>query len=485
MMYQPIQINHLTLSFAHKTCFEDFSTPIHPGSRIAIMGRNGSGKSTLLKILQGQKELAGGEVILPDNAIIGYVPQVIEEFGDHSGGERLNRSLTKALSLNPNILLLDEPTNHLDRRHRKSLMRMLSGYQGTLIMVTHDREILRHHVDILWHIDQRKIHIFSGHYDDYMQERRTKRHAIEQELSRLERQKKALHDDLMKEQERAAKSNAKGKKSIENRKWPTVVSHAKASRANETTGKKKAAIHQMCEELQERLEDLQLPEEIIPTFSLTAADIGQRCILSVAEGTVGYPEKEPLIKKIRLSLSSQERIAIEGDNGSGKTTMIKALCGDQQVVKTGQWDLPKLDEIGYLDQHYDNLDKEKTVFENIAELVPQWNEGNIRRHLNSFLFRKNEEVNAKVANLSGGEKARLSLAKIAAKTPKLLILDEITNNLDIETCEHIFQVLKKYPGAMIIISHDHDFLKKMELDHYYEIKASQLQSEICEKNDQD
>ena len=242
----------------------------------------------------------------------------------------------------------------------------------------------------------------------------------------------------------------------------------------ETSGRKKAAIHQMRQELKERLDDLQLPEEIIPTFSLTAAELGQRCILSIIEGTVGYPEKEPLIQKIRLSLGSKERIAIEGDNGSGKTTLIKALCGDRQVVKTGQWDLPNRDEIGYLDQHYDNLDAEKTVFENIAELVPKWQEGDVRRHLNSFLFRKNEEVNAKVSTLSGGERARLSLAKIAAKTPKLLILDEITNNLDVDTCEHIFQVLKKYPGAMIVISHDHDFLKRMELDQYYEIKGREF-----------
>ncbi len=121
----------------------------------------------------------------------------------------------------------------------------------------------------------------------------------------------------------------------------------------------------------------------------------------------------------------------------------------------------KQEDIGYLDQHYGTLIPDKTVIETISDLVPAWSHAEIRRHLNDFLFRKNEEVNSPVSTLSGGEKARLSLAQIAAKTPKLLILDEITNNLDLETKEHVVQVLKAYPGAMIVISHEADFWRKL------------------------
>jgi ATPase subunit of ABC transporter with duplicated ATPase domains len=183
-------------------------------------------------------------------------------------------------------------------------------------------------------------------------------------------------------------------------------------------------------------------------------------------------------------ISYGSRIAIQGDNGSGKTTLIKAILGDESVCKTGQWHVVKREDVGYLDQHYANLqrhcepqrgeanqsfsgsrrfarDDVLTVLETIADLAPHWSHIEVRRHLNDFLFRKNEEVNALINTLSGGEKARLSLAQIGAKTPQLLILDEITNNLDRETKDHVIQVLKSYPGAMIVISHDADFLEEI------------------------
>ena len=149
--------------------------------------------------------------------------------------------------------------------------------------------------------------------------------------------------------------------------------------------------------------------------------------------------------------------------------MIKAILDNESVIKSGNWHTPKVSDIGYLDQHYGTLSAEKTVLETIAELVPTWTHIEVRRHLNDFLFRKNEEVNALVRTLSGGEKARLSLAQIAAKTPKLLILDEITNNLDLETKEHVTQVLKAYPGAMIVISHEADFLEEIGINEVVDV----------------
>ncbi|CAO5679250.1 MAG: putative ABC transporter ATP-binding protein [Holosporales bacterium] len=138
-------------------------------------------------------------------------------------------------------------------------------------------------------------------------------------------------------------------------------------------------------------------------------------------------------------------------------------------TKTGDWYVLKEGDIGYLDQHYSTLNPNKTVFEILASAVPNWPYTEIRRHLNDFLFRKNEEVNALASTLLGGEKAGLSLSLIAAKTPKLLTLDEITNNLDLETKDHVAQVLKSYPGSMIIICHDTDFLKEIGIDSYFNI----------------
>jgi ATPase subunit of ABC transporter with duplicated ATPase domains len=264
IIHKPIQITNLELSFLHKPCFQDFSVQINYGVRIAIIGRNGCGKSTLLKILLGTFKATSGYINVPEDAVFGYVPQIIYEFYNLSGGQRFNQAMTNALSLDPNVLLLDEPTNHLDSRNRKILMRMLSHYLGTLIIVSHDTELLRNCVDTLWHVDNGKIHIFSGNYDDYMREIRKTRSSIERELLLLEHQKKDTHQELMKEQNRAAKSKVKGEKSIHQRKWPSIVSKAKASRAEVTSGNKKSAIDHKKQKLTEQLSNMALPEIILP-----------------------------------------------------------------------------------------------------------------------------------------------------------------------------------------------------------------------------
>jgi len=474
MIHKPIQIKNLSLSFINKICFDDFNAKIFYGSRIAIIGRNGTGKTTLLKILHGTATPTNGTVECADDVILGFVPQVFLDSDTLSGGQRLNAAVTEALSLDPNILLLDEPTNHLDTRNRKSLMRMLKAYPGTLIVVSHDTEVLRHCIDTIWHIDDGEIQIFEGAYDDYMRERSNRRSYIEHEIALLQRQKKDLHHTLMQEQKRAAKSKIKGEKNIRQKKWPTVVSAAKAGRSQETSGQKKSAIANKKQDLAEQLSNLRLPEIIIPKFSLSNASAGDQTILSIIDGSIAYKENKPLIKKISLSMRSKDKIAIQGDNASGKSTLIKAVLNDASITKSGNWYMPKNNDIGYLDQHYCTLSMEKTVLETIAELVPSWSHIEVRRHLNDFLFRKNEEVNSIVAQLSGGEKARLTLAQIAAKPQKLLILDEITNNLDLETLGHVIEVLKGYPGAIIVISHDANFLTEIGIYDYYQITDGML-----------
>ena len=471
MTHKPIICKDVCLSLPHKTCFENFSAQIPYGSRIALIGRNGCGKSTLLKIVQGQLDPTSGSIHVPEDVIFGYVPQVIDDFIDDfdslSGGQRLNQAMTQALSINPNVLLLDEPTNHLDQHNRQSLMRLLQLFQGTIIVASHDVDLLQNCALTLWHIDQGKIHIFSGNYQDYRRELMIKRTSLEKEVSRLDLQKKEMHHALMKEQERAKKSNLRGEKSIKDRKWPTIVSDEKARRAIETSGKKKRALRDGREDILEKLFDLRLPEVIIPKFSLRGGVRGDHALVSISDASVCYQCQKPILRDIHLTIGACDRIAIHGDNGSGKSTLAKAILGDPKVIKTGNWHVPKPQDIGYLDQHYGTLSPNKSVLETVQDLVPTWSHPEIRCHLNDFLFRKNEEINAFVSTLSGGEKARLSLAQIAAKTPRLLILDEITNNLDLETRDHVIQVLKDYPGALIVISHDGDFLKEIEMTNFY------------------
>jgi ATPase subunit of ABC transporter with duplicated ATPase domains len=344
-MHKPVPFKNLSLSFPHKICFSDFSGQIYCGDRIAIIGRNGCGKSLLLKILQGALEPSSGEIHHPADLVFSYVPQSMEGAQGLSGGEHLYDVLMQAFMGEPNFLLLDEPTNHLDSRHRQGLFRQLKAFSGTLVVVTHDVEVLNKYVDKIWHIDNEVIHVFSG---DYL-------------------------------------------------------------------------------------------------------------------------ENKPVLEEICFNITGDERVALQGDNGSGKSSLIKAILNDPHVMKQGQWHMPAVSEIGYLDQHYATLPADKKVIEVIMAALPHASYVELRKYLNDFLFRKNEEIEADLSSLSGGEKARLSLAQIAAQSPKLLILDEMTNNLDLETREHVITVLKAYSGAMIVISHDKDFLEKINITTRYVI----------------
>lgn len=460
-MHSMIKIKNFSLSFPHKVCFEDFSTEIQRGDRVAIIGKNGSGKSSLLRM------------IVENNPEISFIPQIIDGFDALSGGERFNKELSRVLGENPEVLLLDEPTNHLDIDNRKSLMRMLNSYYGTLIVATHDEELLRNCFDILWHIDNGKVTIFRGKYEDYMRDLRLRYQSLSREVELLEREKKSMHERLMKEQQRTAKSKSSGEKKIANKKWMKSVGDLKAMKAEGSQGRILKNIDDKKQKLSKQLQDLYIPEVIVPKFQLSSAkSTGQ--ILSIVDGEVGYFEDDMIWKNINLSLMSDERLGIIGKNGSGKTTLIKAIIGDKNVITHGDWYCPRSEDIGYLDQHYQNLNPEKTVIEIIENANPSWNHAEIRRHLNDFLFRKNEEVSTKVRNLSGGEKARLSLAQIAARVPKLLILDEITNNIDLETKNHIVEVLQNYPSAMIIVSHDQMFLDKIDSVRCYEITGGDV-----------
>lgn len=459
-----IQLKNLSLSFPHKTCFEDFSADIYDGNRIAVIGSNGSGKSSLLKMIKD----------IPVDINIGYVPQIIQDLDNLSGGQKFNEALTKVLIHNPNLLLLDEPTNHLDKSNRQALIRILDSYPGMMIIASHNLELLNNHIDIIWHIYDGVITKFTGNYNDYMHELQNTRTSMTNELFRLERKKDSMHQALMKEQTRASKSKKKGERSIKERKWPTVTGNSKMCRAQETTGKKKLHLDQKKESLKEQISNLYLNEVITPKFSLNSSKIRECNLISISDGSIGYKDKNYILHDIYLYINSKDRIAIIGNNASGKSSLIKAIMNNDEITKRGSWHIPNLSSIGYLDQHYNTLDPNNSALETIQKLNPNWSHAEIRNHLNEFLFRKNEEVNTLVSQLSGGEKARLSLAQIASNPPKLLILDEVTNNLDLETKEHVTQVLRNYPGAMIVISHDQMFLEKIDIHSRYIIRNGEI-----------
>lgn len=448
-----LELNDLSLSFADRECFAGFSTTVYGGERIAVIGRNGVGKSSLLEMVYQRASASGLRV--------GLVPQIIDSYPTYSGGERFNKVLSMVLADDPALLLLDEPTNHLDQNNRHSLLRKLEHYSGTLIMVTHDREILRKTVDRIWHIVGGRVVIFCGQYDDYIKEQARQSTKLQLQLRNLKEQQKLAHTQLMQEQQRMAKSKAAGEAKIRNKRWMKVTGDLKAMRADKSQGRRLKGIGLRREQLMTQLNQLCVPEVIVPHFEIPAASLNHSVVIAIKDASVGYDRYQPILKHLNLTVRCGDRVAIVGNNGCGKSTLLRAIVGDSRVVKTGEWYLLKPQNIGFLEQHYAVLTREDTPLEAMMRCVPSWSYTQIREHLNSFLFRKNREVTIKIKHLSGGEKARLSLAIVAANPPKLLVLDEVTNNLDLETYEHMIQVLVNYPGSMLVVSHDFDFLQSI------------------------
>ena len=466
-MQKIITINELNLQFGAKELIADFSQSIYAGERIAIIGRNGSGKSSLLKILA--QEIHDNAAQLQSGLQLAYVPQLSDNNSRQSGGERFNSNLSQALASYPDVLLLDEPTNHLDQHNRKSLIKLLHHFNGSLIIVSHDLELLNNCVDTLWHINHGRVTVFNGKYSDYLQEQQLKQQNLLAQVAELKQQQRTSHQSLMQEQQRAKNSRKQGEKSIVNRKWPTITSQAKARRAEMTAGQKQRQMREQREDISGKLADIFIHEEIIPQFNLPHHP-GKRSIVQLSQVSIAYEQDKPLLQNVNLQISGSDKIVLLGANGSGKSSLFKALLRDKGLIITGEIITPELSKIGYLDQHYANLAPELSAVEIIADTAPQWTTAEIRNHLNSFLLRKNEEVLIPCKYLSGGELVRLSLATIAANPPVLLLLDEITNNLDIETKQHVLTVLNNYPGAYLLICHEEEFVAQLNLDYTYQIK---------------
>lgn len=457
MFHQPIVLRDLEFCLPHKVCFFHFNASIYAGQKIGIIGQNGVGKSTLLNMVCAAAKTS---------AVCAHVAQLLEKPCELNGAGRFQHALTEALSAHPDVLCLDEPTNHLDKHNRRALLGMLKRFEGTLLIASHDIELLRTIPNTFWLLKDGEVDVFNGSYDDYQRELQTRRNLIEHRLQTLKQQKKQLHHDLMREQKRAASSKAIGKKHIETRKYPTIVSAAKFGRSQDTSGHKRQQIEHSKRELEDALQHLRLPEVLTPQFHIPP-HLSHGVLVSVEDGSCGY--EKTILANLHLQISFGQKIALIGDNASGKSTLAKAIAG-MLPMRAGSWILPKPSEIAYLDQHYATLDQNKTVLETLWAEVPTWSIADVRQSLNQFLFRKPEEVMAHVSTLSGGEMLRLSLAKIAVKTPHLLILDEVTNNVDLETREHLVQILSAYPGTLLVITHDDDFIEKLGLERI-EIKT--------------
>lgn len=500
---------NISKSFGTDEIIQHASFHIEAYEKTAIVGINGAGKTTLLRIIMGETPADQGEVVLAKDKTIGYLPQNPDVSGNHtiyeevlsakealismeeklrdmeskmnqyqgqeledfmesynrlnhefelqggysyqseivgvlkglgfseaefekhmqelSGGQKTRVCLGKLLVTKPDVILLDEPTNHLDINSIAWLETFLLNYKGAVVIVSHDRYFLDKVVSKVVELDRTKVSVFQGNYSDYAKKRAQVREA---QLKQYYNQQREI-----KHQEE-------------------VITKLKSFNREKSIKRAESR-----EKMLDKIERIEKPTEENTDIHLHLEPrvVSGNDVLSVEHLAKTYPNQK-LFSDISFEIKRGERVALIGDNGTGKTTILK-IINDMIEADGGTVKLGTNVNIGYYDQEHQVLHKEKNLIEEISDAYPSLTNTEIRNVLAAFLF-TGDEVFKQIADLSGGEKGRVSLAKLMLSEANFLILDEPTNHLDITSKEILEQALNSYTGTVLFVSHDRYFINK-------------------------
>ncbi len=497
-----LQLKNASLSLGHPPLLDGIDFVIQPQERICLVGRNGCGKSTLLKVIGADMALDDGHRIVSaeikiarleqdpplsvDKTLFDYVAEELAEVGqllsdyaaqslivvsDHSdaqlaklerlqqqldhhngwqleqqiqqvltqlkldgqarlstwsGGWRRKAALARALVRNPDILLLDEPTNHLDIDMISWLENALKEYPGAVVFVSHDRAFIRNLATRIVDLDRGHLTSYPGNYAEYLEKKA-------QNLQ-VEQSQNALFDKKLSQEE-------------------TWIRQGIKARRTRNEGRVRALKALREEHRQRRGRQGQAK------VTLVDSNKSGKTVFEV-EGLDYRIEQKDIVKQLNLLIQRGDKLALIGANGCGKSTLVKLLLGEL-APQAGNIKRGTNIEMAYFDQHRSQLDPDKTLIDTIAdgkrELTVNGKSRHVISYLQDFLFSP-ERINVPVKALSGGEKNRLLLAKLLAKPSNLLILDEPTNDLDVETLELLEEVLGQYSGTVLLVSHDREFV---------------------------
>ena len=482
-----LHVKDLTFRIAGQPLFTTANAFISKGSKVGVVGRNGIGKSTLFKLIQNIFAPDAGEIILKNGITVGEISQEIPNGSDKvienvlvadknrealleaeknattpdqianiqerlididsysaearastilaglgftvedqkrackefSGGWQMRISLAKVLFWSPDLLLLDEPTNFLDLEGSLWLENFLGNYKKTFLLISHDRTILTNSVNNIMHINHKKITLFSGNYDFFV------RHYNEKLAYESSIQKKT---EVKRQHIRAFVERFR----------------AKASKAKQAQSRLKA--------LEKMKASPQLINSAVSGFFVPSIEMLSPPIITLNSISIGY-DKKIILKNLNLRVDTQDRIALIGKNGEGKSTFAKLLAG-RLTPTSGTITKHKKLRIGYFSQHIiDELNLNQTPLNHLEKVLPKSSKTELISYLSEGGIFK-EQIETKIGNLSGGQKARLALTLLVANALHLLILDEPTNHLDIESREKLAESLNKFNGSVILVSHD-------------------------------
>ena len=422
-----LSLKDVSLAFGGPQVLDKVSLSISKGLRAALTGRNGEGKSTLFKVIAGALEPDAGEIVRAPGLKVAYVSQGVEGDGVQSGGEIRRARLEEAILEKPDVLLLDEPTNHLDVEAIDWLEGMIRRQREmAVLVVTHDRRFLKRVATKIFDLDRGEL---SGWECDYP--------------TFLKRKAELLSDE-------AVYWERKAKKLAQEEAW---IRRGVKARTTRNEGRV-AALLKLREEFAARRAQVGTS-----TMRLDTAAPGGVRVLKIENLGFAYGERL-IVSRFTADVLRGERIGILGRNGAGKTTLLKLLTG-RLAPAEGTVTRGTNVELAFLDQLRGELNPELTVGENVASDRDEVIVGGVKKHVYSyladFLFSP-ARVRTPVKALSGGERARLMLAKLFLKPANLLVMDEPTNDLDIETLELLEEQLLNYRGTLLLVSHDREFL---------------------------
>ncbi|MBE6452722.1 MAG: ABC-F family ATP-binding cassette domain-containing protein [Alphaproteobacteria bacterium] len=467
-------LKNISLAFGNNKLFTDVELTISKGDKISLVGRNGSGKSTLLKVIAGVLEPDNGEIFIQPNTKISYMPQepdfsglntlrdVIRSGLDNystdceykvniwidklainseqqtskaSGGELRKAALAKALIGEPDILLLDEPTNHLDIASIEMLEKIVKEFHGAVLLISHDRMFLNNTSSVTFWLDRGKMH------------RNNKGFAFFEEW-----QEQIINQELIEQ-------HNLDKKIAEETEW---LHKGVTARRRRNMGR----LRKLQQLRAERKEQIKQVGNI--NLNIEETDFRSKLVIEAKHIAKSF-ENKIIVKDFSTRIIKGNKIGIAGPNGAGKTTLVKLLTKrlepDSGFVRIGK----NLEE-AYFDQNRIILDPKKTLWQTLCDkgdhIMVHGHFRHVVAYLKDFLF-KPDQAYCPVAALSGGEKNRLMLAKVLAQPSNFLVLDEPTNDLDMDTLDLLQEVLDEYNGTVLIVSHDRDFLDKVATSIIY------------------